>query len=215
MRSFQPNRVYLAAWDITRDFPRLSRDVAALHALWSSRSRHAGGGAGAGARAKTRLYAGPSLTVTGLHAHGRADTLACQLRGVKEWLLFAPEHGAAMRDSRKYGFGSTMSEIDITDLGARPAALRAFERARGAYARAEPGDVLYLPAGTWHAAVAAEPSLTVSSSCARNPGPCAALTDAAASAAHEWRAARGGGGGWCVCHETRDIHAMMALQQPT
>jgi lysine-specific demethylase 8 len=210
MRSFTPNRVYLAGWELTREFPRLARDVAPLHALWAARSRHAGGGRGAAARAKTSLYAGPSLTVTGLHAHERADTLACQLRGVKEWLLFAPEHGAAMKPSRKYAAGATLSEIDITDLGARPAALRAFERARGLYARAEPGDVLYVPARTWHAAVAGEPSLTVASACDRNPGPCAALANAAAAVAHEWSRAR-----WCVCHETTDIHAMMALQQPT
>ncbi len=193
--------MYLAAWHVTREAPALARDIAPVEALWRR------GGRGAlplGIR--TRLFAGPSLTVSGLHAHPAHDTLACQLRGAKEWLLFDASQASALRPTSKYGHHATMSGIDITDLGAQPAALRGFERARGLYARVEAGDVLFVPAGTWHAAVAAEPSLTVSSACARSQWPCPRLGGTLAAAAHD--AGYGRQQGWCTCHETVDASAM-------
>ena len=194
MRSFAPDRVYLAGWPLTRDFPHMASDAAPLEALWG-RARGV---------CPPRLYAGPSLTVSGLHAHTYADTLCAQLRGVKEWLLFAPDQSALLRPTRKYLRGGACAGVDICNLGADAPALRSFERASGLFARAEPGDVLFIPAGWWHAAVAEEPGLTVSSA-RRGGGPCGALADAAAAWAHEEGYLAQG---WCVCHETQDLAAM-------
>ena len=204
MRSFQADRVYLAAWDVLRERATLRDDVAPLVALWRGRGRFL-------APPRVRLYAGPSRTVSGLHAHPGCDTLAAQLRGVKEWLLFPPEAAEALRPTRKFMPGGRCAGVDIADRGASPAALKAFERAKGGlYVRCLPGDVLYVPAGWWHAAVSAEPSLTVSSSAALVALPCGALVRAARERAH----ARGLlGKGWCTCHSTQELEHMDAPQE--
>ena len=144
MRSFQADRVYLADWDVLRERSSLRADVAPLLSLWRKRGWPF-------APPQVRLYAGPSRTVSGLHAHPGHDTLAAQLRGVKEWLLFPPEAADALRPSRKYMPAGRCAGVDISDLGASPAALKAFEKAKGGlYARCLPGDVLLIPAGWWH-----------------------------------------------------------------
>jgi hypothetical protein len=201
MRTFQADRVYLAAWDVLRERPSLRDDVAPLLALWRGRGRLF-------APPRVRLYAGPSRTVSGLHAHPGHDTLAAQLRGVKEWILFPPEAASALRPTRKYMPAGRCAGVDISDLGASPAALKAFERAKGGlYVRCLPGDVLYVPAGWYHAAVSADPSLTVTSACALSGWPCGAVGRALREKAH----ARGLlSAGWCTCHETREAEHMDA-----
>ena len=192
LESFTPTRVYLADWPILGDLPALRRDVAPVRALWpwSGRVRHA-------------LWVGPSFTVTGFHMHPSKDVVTCQLRGVKEWLLFPPEHSDKMRPSLKYSPDAVNSSIDITRLSSLPVTqLRALERCTGGqYTRLSPGDALYIPAGTWHAAVSLSPSMSLSSSChlPAAGGPCARLADIARRSAHEAGYYRRGPHG-CTCH---------------
>jgi hypothetical protein len=205
LESFTPNRVYLADWPILGDLPSLRRDVAPVRGLWpwSGRVAHS-------------LWVGPSFSVTGFHMHPSKDVVTCQLRGVKEWLLFPPELSDKLRPSAKYSPDAVNSAIDITRLSSLPVTqLRALERCTGGqYTRLSPGDVLYIPAGTWHAAVSLSPSMALSSSChlPAAGGPCARLADIARRTAHEAGYYRRGAG--CTCHSSEQAAAPPAPSSP-
>ena len=144
-----PPSLYLHQWDIFREFPELLRDLD-IGQLWQ------------GWRKTWQfIFFGPARTVSGIH-HDFPRNWFCQLRGSKEFILFAPRYSAQMSPSRKYDWGAELGGIDITRLAEQPELLRKFEQAEGLYARLEPGDALYIPKGTWHAVVATEPSLNVS-----------------------------------------------------
>ena len=144
-----PPSLYLHQWDIFSEFPELLKELRPEQ-LW------------VGWRKTWQfIFFGPAHTVSGIH-YDFPSNWFCQLRGSKEFILFPPRCSAQMSPSKKYDWGATLGDIDITRLAQQPELLRRFERAEGLYVRLEPGDALFIPKGTWHAVVATEPSLNVS-----------------------------------------------------
>jgi hypothetical protein len=148
LRSFTPDRLYLAQWSILDEFPDLRNDFAirkiwpGLRWTWES------------------VFIGPANTVTGLHTDFPHNWL-CQVRGVKEVLLFPPDQDPKIAPSSKYDWGAELSSIDITQMNQQSEVYRRFNEAKGIYARLEPGDALFIPKCTWHAVVALEPSISL------------------------------------------------------
>jgi len=148
MRSFKADQVYLAQWNILDDFPAMREDFA-IRRLWP------------GWRWTWEfVFIGPSKTVTGVH-YDFPNNWFCQVRGTKEVILFPPDQTPFMCKSRKYDWGATLSDIDISRLDALPRERAMFARARGLYARVEAGDALFIPRRTWHSVVALEPSISL------------------------------------------------------
>jgi hypothetical protein len=148
MKSFAPNRVYLAQWNILDEFPELRRDFA-IRSLWP------------GWRWTWEfVFLGPANTVTGLH-YDFPNNWFCQVRGTKEVILFPPDQTPYLCPSKKYDWGATLSDINIAKLDQQPAERESFARAAGLYARVEPGDALFIPRRHWHAVVAREPSVSL------------------------------------------------------
>jgi Cupin-like domain len=148
LQSFTPNKVYLAQWDILKEFPSLRKDFA-IRSLWK------------GWRWTWEyVFMGPANTVTGLH-YDFPNNWFCQVKGVKEFLLFPPENAENMCESRKYDWGATLSDINISKLEQQPKESAKFAKTNGLYARCEPGDALFVPKQTWHCVVALEPSISL------------------------------------------------------
>jgi len=148
MQSFQPDRVYLALWNILDEFPQLRRDFA-IRQLWP------------GWRWTWEfVFMGPAQTVTGLH-YDFPNNWFCQVRGTKEVIVFPPDQSPHMCTSLKYDAGSTLSNINISRLDEQPVESAAFAHAHGYYARVEAGDALFIPKHNWHAVVAQEPSISL------------------------------------------------------
>ena len=148
LNSFKPNRVYLAQWDILNEFPELREDFE-IRSLWKNWRW-----------TWEYVFIGPANTVTGLH-YDFPNNWFCQVRGVKEFLLFPPENRPNMCPSQKYDWGATLSDIDISRLAEQPKESAAFAKTNGLYARCEPGDALFVPKQTWHCVVALEPSISL------------------------------------------------------
>ena len=148
LKSFAADRVYLAQWYILNEFPHLRNDFA-IRQLWP------------GLR-KTWEYTfiGPANTVTGVH-YDFPNNWFCQVSGVKEFLLFPPEQTPHMALSKKYDWGATLSDIDISRLDEQPVESASFAKAQGLYARVETGDALFVPSKTWHAVVSLEASISL------------------------------------------------------
>jgi lysine-specific demethylase 8 len=148
MKSFKPNKVYLAQWDILKEFPHLKRDFA-ITKLWP------------GLRWTWEfVFMGPANTVTGVH-YDFPNNWFCQVRGTKEVILFPPDQSKYMCKSKKYDWGATLSDVNISKLDEQPRESASFEKARGFYARVEAGDALFIPKRNWHAVVAREPSISL------------------------------------------------------
>ena len=148
LQSFVPNKVYLAQWDILREFPTMKKDFA-IRSLWK------------GWRWTWEyVFMGPANTVTGLH-YDFPNNWFCQVAGVKEFLLFPPENAQHMCESQKYDWGATLSDINISKLNQSSKEAASFARASGLYARCEPGDALFVPKETWHCVVALQPSISL------------------------------------------------------
>jgi lysine-specific demethylase 8 len=148
MRTFEPRRVYLAQWNILQQFPELRADFD-IRTLWP------------GWRWTWEYtFIGPALTVTGLH-YDFPSNWFCMVAGTKEFLLFPEEQTPYLCRSRKYDWGATLSDIDITRLHEQPRESATFSRARGWYARVESGDALFVPARTWHGVVSLAPSISL------------------------------------------------------
>ncbi len=148
MQSFVPNKLYLAQWDILKEFPAL-RDDFAIRSLWKGWRK-----------TWEYVFMGPANTVTGLH-YDFPNNWFCQVRGVKEFLLFPPENTPLMHTSQKYDWGATLSDTNISKLPEQPEFAADFAKAKGLYARCEPGDALFVPKQTWHCVVALEPSISL------------------------------------------------------
>ena len=148
LQSFEPNRIYLAQWHILNEFPHLRKDFD-IRQLWS------------GLRWTWEyVFIGPTNTVTGLH-YDFPNNWFCQVRGTKEFILFAPDQNEHLCPSRKYDWGATLSDVNISQLD-RPSCERsAFEKSHGLYARVEAGDALFVPRRNWHAVVSLEPSISL------------------------------------------------------
>ncbi len=148
MSTFRPDRVYLAQWNILDEFPEMRKDFA-IRTVWP------------GMRWTWEyVFIGPEHTITGFH-FDFPNNWFCQVRGTKEVLLVSPDQSHSMCRSRKYDWGATLSDIDITKIDVPSPEREAFSRVRGLYARVEPGDALFIPRRTWHAVVAMEPSISL------------------------------------------------------
>ncbi|MDB5314090.1 MAG: cupin-like domain protein [Gemmataceae bacterium] len=148
MKTFTPDRLYLSQWDILREFPALRGDFD-IRRLWPGRRW-----------TWEYVFLGPANTVTGLH-YDFPNNWFCQVRGTKEVILVTPDQSRRMCPSKKFDWGATLSEIDITRLEEQPRELARFETVRGLYARVEAGDALFIPKRTWHSVVALEPSISL------------------------------------------------------
>jgi lysine-specific demethylase 8 len=148
MKTFTANRVYLSQWNILQEFPAL-RDDFDIRRLWP------------GWRWTWEyVFLGPENTVTGLH-FDFPNNWFCQVQGTKEVVLVTPDQSRHMCPSKKFDWGATLSDIDITRLDEQPRQRAQFEKVRGLYARVEAGDALFIPKRTWHAVVALEPSISL------------------------------------------------------
>lgn len=148
LRSFEPNRRYLADWPVFQEFPALRRDFT-IRTLWP------------GFRwCWEYMFVGPANTVTGLHQDIH-DNWFCQVRGVKEVVLIPADQTPHMCVSDKYNLGSVLSEINVSKLddGSREAS--EFARTHGFYARVEAGDALFIPRNAWHTVVSLAPSISL------------------------------------------------------
>lgn len=148
METFKPDRVYLAQWNILDEFPALRRDFA-IRTLWPG-WRHTW----------EFVFIGPSRTITGVH-YDFPNNWFCQVRGTKEVILFPRDQARFMCKSKKYDWGATLSDIDISRLSELPREREEFARAQGFYARVEAGDALFIPKETWHSVVALTPSISL------------------------------------------------------
>ena len=148
MKSFEATKVYLAQWNVLDEFPALRKDFA-IRKLWP------------GWRWTWEfVFIGPAHTVTGVH-YDFPNNWFCQVRGTKEVILFPPSQKKYMCKARKYDWGATLSDIDISRLDELPYERSQFEKAHGWYARVEAGDALFIPRQNWHAVVALEPSISM------------------------------------------------------
>jgi Cupin-like domain len=147
MQSFKPTTLYLAQWDILQKYPAL-RDDLRIKSLWPGRMTW------------EYVFMGPANTVTGLH-NDFPNNWFCQLQGVKEFILFPPDQSEHLCAAKKYDWGATLSDINVSRLPTQPKELASFEKARGIYARVEAGDALFIPKRTWHSVVSAEPSISL------------------------------------------------------
>ena len=153
MQSFRPTTLYLAQWDMLDKFPAFRKDLR-IKSLWPDKS--------ALDRRLTWEYVflGPAHTVTGLH-NDFPHNWFCQIKGSKEFILFPPDQSAHMCPAKKYDWGATLSNINVSRLPQQPAELASFEKAKGIYARVEAGDALFIPKRTWHSVVSSEPSISL------------------------------------------------------
>lgn len=153
MQSFKPTTLYLAQWDILEKFPALRQDLL-IKSLWPDKS--------ALNRRLTweYIFMGPANTVTGLH-NDFPHNWFCQFKGCKEFILFPPDQGKHLCASKKYDWGATLSDINVSRLPDQPGTLASFEKANGIYARVEAGDALFIPRRTWHSVVSLEPSISL------------------------------------------------------
>ena len=101
--NFVPNKVYLAQWNMLTHLPQLRNDFP-MQRIWP------------GLR-KTWEYAfiGPADTLTGLH-YDFPNNWFCQVRGVKEVLLFTPDQTPHIAIGKKYDWGAKLSDVDISRL---------------------------------------------------------------------------------------------------
>ncbi len=148
LKRFTPDEVYLAQWHILKEFPELRADFA-IGQLWPSLRR-----------TWEYTFIGPANTVTGLH-YDFPNNWFCQVSGVKEFLFFPPDQNEHLCRSKKYDWGATLSDIDISRLDEQPVESAHFARAQGLYARVETGDALFVPSKTWHAVVSLMPSISL------------------------------------------------------
>jgi hypothetical protein len=148
MQSFKPTTLYLAQWDILETFPELRKDLM-IKSLWP------------GQRLTWEyVFMGPANTVTGLH-NDFPHNWFCQLKGTKEFILFPPDQRQHMCPAKKYDWGATLSDINVSRLPEQAKELASFEKANGIYARVEAGDALFVPRRTWHSVVSVEPSISL------------------------------------------------------
>ena len=148
MQSFRPTTLYLAQWDILEKFPELRRDLL-IKSLWPGHRM-----------TWEYVFMGPANTVTGLH-NDFPHNWFCQLTGTKEFILFPPDQRQHMCPAKKYDWGATLSDINISRLPSQAKELASFEKAQGIYARVEAGDALFVPRRTWHSVVSVEPSISL------------------------------------------------------
>lgn len=107
----------------------------------------------------TALWMGGASAHTPLHFDAGAPNLHAVVHGRKRFVFFAPEDTPRLYPSDVYEWSTTFSEIDLRapDLARHPrlAEATAFE------AILDPGDVVHIPVGWWHAAWCLEDTISV------------------------------------------------------
>lgn len=145
----RPETPYLSQWSMMDECPALAADLA-VHSLWPRTSM-----------VWSHVFLGPRGTVTGLHYDWNSNMFT-QLRGTKDWIMFPQSESDKMSPSRKYDYGASCCDVELTRPERMSAAARArFAQARGWHARLQPGDVLFVPRGTWHAVASNSASISV------------------------------------------------------
>lgn len=102
----------------------------------------------------TAFWMGGAGAHTPLHTDLDAPNLHAVVHGRKRFVLFSPSETRFLYPTNIYEFGSRFSAVDTRtpNAGRHPLAARA----RGYVASLEPGDVLYIPPGWWHAVTCLE-----------------------------------------------------------
>lgn len=187
MQSFEANRRYLADWPVLSVFPDMRQDFG-FQSLWPGRRW-----------TWEYVFIGPANTVTGLHQDIH-DNWFCQIRGTKELLLIPRDQTPYMCVSSKHNLGSVLSRIDVAALPRQPREAAEFAKTRGAYARVEAGDALFIPKHTWHTVVSLEPSISlgVFGLTAREVVTAGAWSELK-NLFHTWKLYKWGN---CICHES-------------
>lgn len=145
----RPATPYLSQWSMMDEAPELADDLR-VRALWPRTTM-----------VWSHVFLGPRGTVTGLHFDWN-NNMFTQLRGTKDWILFPASESDKLSPSLKFDYGATCCDVDLTSPEKMPAAVRArFAEARGWHARLQPGDVLFVPRGVWHAVASNSPSISV------------------------------------------------------
>lgn len=148
LKTFTADQVYLAQWYILNEFPELRKDFE-IGQLWPGLRR-----------TWEYTFIGPANTVTGLH-YDFPNNWFCQVSGVKEFLFFPPDQSEYLSPSKKYDWGATLSDVDISRFDVPSRERELFGYAQGLYARVETGDALFVPSKTWHAVVSLLPSISL------------------------------------------------------
>jgi Cupin-like domain len=137
---------YLTLFPLLETFPDLRSDVC-FH-LWPTRYH------------VLVAWIGPKGTFSGLH-WDRSHSLLAQVRGSKRVMLYEPEQWARMYESRKFDWGTALSQVDALHPDYERFPL--FKDVSGTEILLEAGQMLYLPLGWPHYVVSLEPSVSLSS----------------------------------------------------
>ena len=135
---------YLSVFPLLERFPELEADLGTR--LWPNRHFfHV-------------AWIGPAGTFSSLH-YDRLNGLLAQIRGRKRIVLYEPEQWAYMYESRKFDWGTVISEVDPRHP--RYDRWPLFRNARGTEVLLEPGELLFIPARWPHHVLALEPSISL------------------------------------------------------
>ncbi len=109
--------------------------------------------------AHTGFWMGGDGAHTPLHTDIDATNLHAVLYGKKRFLLFAPETTDCLYPSDVYEWATVFSAVDFRtpDIERFPK----LAEAAGVEAVLEPGDLLYIPVGWWHAVTCLEPTVSL------------------------------------------------------
>ncbi|HUY12932.1 MAG TPA: cupin-like domain-containing protein [Terriglobia bacterium] len=94
----------------------------------------------------------PTLHYDSWHIH----TFLCQIYGVKEYTILAPDQGRFLYPSDYHT--SSIRDPENVDLGTFPL----FAQATPIRFKLQPGEILFVPAGWWHTQKMLTPSITIS-----------------------------------------------------
>jgi hypothetical protein len=190
MQSFELSKLYLGEWRMFQVLPELREDFK-IAEIWP------------GCRFVWEVgFIGPAGTFTGLH-FDIEDNWFFQVRGTKEFLLFYPDNNEYMSRSKRYEFGSIVSDINLKDLhNEPPERLEKFAKAKGRFVRVEAGDAVFIPQGYWHCVLSLEPSFSLG---VFGLTPCELVANSFVYAAKEVLHGLGlYARGNCTCHVSKD-----------
>jgi histone arginine demethylase JMJD6 len=94
----------------------------------------------------------PTLHYDSWHIH----TFLCQIYGIKEYTVFAPDQGRYLYQSDYHT--SSLRDLDNVDLETFPL----YAKATPIRFQLHPGEILFVPAGWWHMTTILTPSITIS-----------------------------------------------------
>ena len=103
-------------------------------------------------------WLGPKGTVTGFH-FDYADSLLAQISGQKRVQLVSPDQSEKMYPSKKFDYGSVLSQIDARNYDPRQFPL--FSEVEILTFDVCAGEMLYIPRGWWHQVESLSASISV------------------------------------------------------